>query len=162
MSIKNIYINYIMSFWTSLFAIIGIIFIIFLIYYVVRKYWSGGDKKEDIDYPSDDYMKTVGGLCPDYWVPGKMDKQSKTHECINKFNIPIHDENKVRCIDSGSENKFTFNTVSKWPPDKLNNKILLDNDSKFGICSWIDKCGPKSNIRASWIGMDKVCAENNL
>ena len=146
-----------MSFWTNLFAIIGIVFILFIIYFIVRKYRSGKTKKKDIDFPSDNYMKTVGGLCPDYWVPGNVDKKNKTHECINKFNIPIH--NKDGCLDSGSENKYTFKTVSKWPPAK---DSLLNNGDKLGICSWIDKCGPKSNIRASWIGMDKACAENNL
>jgi hypothetical protein len=147
-----------MSFWTSLFSIIGIVFVLFLIYFIVRKYWSGKSEKKDIDFPSDNYMRTVGGLCPDYWVPGKMNKNNKTHECINKFNIPVNETNNSKCKEPNT-NKYIFNTISKWPPGK---KVLLDNGDKFGICSWIDKCGPKSNIRASWIGMDRACAENNL
>lgn len=132
-----------------LFAIIGIIFVICLVYYIARKLMSGDKKKNNVDFPSDDYMKTVGGMCPDYWTVGKQTKN--THECINKFNIPIENINK--CYDGENSNKIKFNTVKKWPPKCK----TLKGDK--GICKWIDNCGPKANIRASWIGMDKACAK---
>ena len=146
-----------MSFWTTLFAIIGVVFIIALAYYLIRKaVASKGGKKKAVNWPSDSYMKTVGGLCPDYWVYGGPSETKGEHTCINNFNIPI-DETNIKtnsCYDSDVGNTKTFRTVKKWPP-KCNN--LIDEKEK-SICDWIDNCGPKSGIRASWVGMDKACS----
>lgn len=142
-----------MSFWTTMFAIIGCVFVIAVVYYIIRKVWSGdGTSKKTIDFPSDSYMRTIGGFCPDYWSVGKRSKDK--HECINRFNIPIHKgSGSESCLDKNGKNTITFNTIKKWPPKKKNIRKM---------CSWIDNCGPRSNVRASWIGMDRVCSNNEM
>ena len=55
-----------------------------------------------------------------------------------------------QCYDTDEKfpNSKTFTKLKKWPT----------NSSKVNSqCDWIQKCGVKPNVNASWIGIDNMC-----
>lgn len=95
-------------------------------------------------WPPENYMKTVGSLCPDYWFfDGNL--PNGQHVCRNKFNLPVHSKNPI----CNPEQKI-FSKFSKWPPS--NNDPTLKE-----ACQWINECGPEKNIPAAWIGVSNLC-----
>ena len=100
------------------------------------------------DYPTNNYMNTIGGLCPDYWTFKKYNK-SGNPVCENDFNISVEPKNGYNnCYDNGSTNSKTFRKI-KWPVDDT----VLSSSAQ---CNWIKNCGPADG-RASWLGIDDKC-----
>lgn len=74
--------------------------------------------------------------------------------CQNKFNIPVADSEFCYNNDPNPKynNSKTFSKIHKWPIKNSH----LDSTLK-DRCDWIKKCGPSSNTKASWIGIDDKC-----
>ncbi len=135
-----------MNIFLILFSLLGIVTFLAIAYYFVRRFMD--EKHEEsmkkMRWPPDDYMRDVGSKCPDYWSYQPLDENS--HQCLNTFNLPEHDPNNKIC---GGDRK-TFTTIKKWPPNS-------DDPGLKEACDWLKNCGPRSNIPASWMGMDQYC-----
>jgi hypothetical protein len=137
------------AFGMAMLVIVTIIIII-LVVWAVQKNNKAQKDSEHIVWPPDDYMKNIGSKCPDYWV--KINDSGGKITCQNKFNIPVAN-NKVgegECYNDipGSLNSVQFQSITKWPvkPSDITDR-----------CWWVENCGVKQRVNASWTGLDNMC-----
>ena len=136
--------------------ILIITIVVVLLDILYRTYQEQGDEQNDPnkDFPSDRYMDSVGGVCPDYWTVKKYDRFGNP-TCQNTFGIPVVPKTKKsgnrykKCFDEKSTDTVTFKKIT-WP---------IDDDKLHGSqqCKWVRNCGPADGSRASWIGIDSKC-----
>jgi len=136
--------------------ILIITIVVVLLDILYRTYQEQGDKQDDPnkDFPSDRYMDSVGGVCPDYWTVKEYDRFGNP-TCQNTFGIQVVPKTKKsgktykKCFDKDSTDTVTFKKIT-WP---------IDDDKLHGSqqCKWVRNCGPADGSRASWIGIDSKC-----
>ena len=136
--------------------ILIITIVVVLLDILYRTYQEQGDEQDDPhkDFPSDRYMDSVGGVCPDYWTVKEYDRYGNP-TCQNTFGIPVVPKTKNngktydKCFDKDSTNTITFKKIS-WPIDD-------DKLHSSSQCKWVRNCGPANGSRASWIGIGDKC-----
>jgi len=145
--------------------ILIITIVVVLLDILYRTYQEQGEKQDDPnkDFPSDRYMDSVGGVCPDYWTVKEYDRFGNP-TCQNTFGIPvvpktiktIENEDGTQknikypfCFSKDSTDTVKFKKIT-WPidDDKLHKSLQ---------CNWVRNCGPADGTRASWIGIDSKC-----
>jgi hypothetical protein len=154
----------------KIFALVGLISLTVITLYYIAKALKKYKPKEEPLWPDEEYMEKIGVICPTGWV--YKGKQNGKSICQNVYSIPIADEKE--CYDDTSNKTTNFDTISDWQQcqDDTGNCRALRNR-----CTWIKKCGPKSNIidptkctaagkwetvhaanpYASWIGVANKC-----
>lgn len=134
--------------------IIIVLIILVLIWWAVLKS-KRNDVPVPIEWPPQDFMKELGGKCPDYWTYLGDYKNQNINQNICENTYGIHTKKSGTCAYKKTVNGHQiigFPAYKQWPPTK---KALNER------CKWIRKCGhPKTALDASWIGMDKVCSNN--
>ena len=120
-----------------------VLVIIILILVIVTVWMVNKSKKKDKApvWPPAQYMKNVGGRCPDYYT--YMGISGGKDVCKNTFNIPTENN---KCTKN---NSYSFSTYKKWPPT---------GNALKSRCNWMKQCGPSKDIPvASWTGLDQYC-----
>ena len=134
-------------------AILGffaILFILLIVYVAqtnkTRSIIKGASEK----MPPLDYMKVIGNRCPDYWEDlGEAPGKPGYHICFNKFNIPVENSNNPVCYSDkeGRTKIFRSANPSQWSGNEMPTELIKER------CQFVDKCGPSSNMTASWLGV---------
>ena len=145
--------------------IIATIIIIIIVVWAVQKNKKAKEKNKKTIWPPNDYMKTLGSKCPDYWTYLGVDKSSGGSICQNKFNITVANSTQYgMCYDdkSGYENVKVFNTIEQWPipSGKIDQQLsgLPGHKDDYAYpCNWIKACGPTDKTHASWLGITEKC-----
>jgi len=136
--------------------ILIITIVVVLLDILYRTYQDQGDSQDDPnkDFPSDKYMDSVGGVCPDYWTVKEYDRFGNP-TCQNTFGIPVVPKTKKngntyeKCFNKDSTDTVTFKKIT-WP---------IDDDKLHSSpqCKWVRNCGPADGSRGSWIGVGDKC-----
>ena len=125
--------------------IVLVLIVLVLIWYAIKS--SSSSSTTTVVWPPTDYMKNLGGKCPDYWT--YLGDNEGNNVCENTYNIST----KNNSCKLSNSNLKTFPKLNSWPPTGA---ALTDR------CSWINNCGPSDlNIDASWVGMDSACSQNS-
>lgn len=140
------------TFLVSIFALVGVIALVGLLLYYLAKWIKTWKAPQEPRFPSDNYMRTIGSKCPDFWVyKGTQKKEDGKYYnvCENTFNVLVGSG----CTDKDGKAYFT---PINW--DKFSKSSYGNSDR----CNWIRKCGPgvengQTNSWASWIGIAEHC-----
>lgn len=135
-----------------IFTMVGIIFLLAIVWYFLTRFWQTERKKaRQQDWPPENYMKTVGAQCPDYWV--YEGRSGNNVICRNKFNLPVKQDTTstcadVKCYDENDTKQFA--NINRWPLSPNNWRIKQR-------CKWRNCCNFGNNVPASWVGIDQYC-----
>jgi hypothetical protein len=128
----------------------GILFILLMVYVVKTQNAAKKAKGVSEVMPPLDYMKNIGYRCPDYWEDlGEAPGKPGYHICFNKFNIPVENANNPVCYSDkeGRTKIFRSANPSQWSGNEMPTELIKER------CQFVDKCGPSSNMTASWLGV---------
>jgi hypothetical protein len=129
-------------------AFFGILFLLLIVYIVKSNRAKSGLKGNSVRMPPLDYMREVGSKCPDYWVYKGADPTDPTYSlCENVFNIPTQN-NKTCYNDPDSATR-----LKRFKDAKMDSEGNMDPEAKKQRCEFVNKCGPTSEMKASWLGI---------
>jgi len=146
-----------MSVLTTILAIIGILTLLAVAYFFWRRILvqRRNEARRKMRYPPESYMRTVGNLCPDYWVMQSSSDDGRSHTCVNSFNIPVYNQTNPVCFDmdptTGNPlNSKSFNNITDFPMKK-------GQESLKSRCDWIANCGITDGAKGIWSGVSELC-----
>ena len=112
-----------------------------------------------VTWPPPDYMRELGGKCPDYWT--YLGDNDGDNMCENTYNLKVNTKCVLKTKEYGSGKEYTnFPKYKSWPPT---------GNALTARCNWIKGCGQigpagtplgKIKVDATWIGMDTICSNN--
>ena len=127
-------------------AFFGILFLLLIIYIIKSNKAKSGLIGKSVKMPPLDYMREIGSKCPDYWVyKGADPKKAGYSICENVFNIPVNAPSN--CYDDPAAHTKSFKDA------KMDAEGKMDPDAEKERCEFVNKCGPTSEMKASWLGV---------
>ena len=128
-------------------AFFGVLFLLLIIYIVKSNKAKSGLKGNSVKMPPLDYMREIGSKCPDYWVYKGADPNKSGYSlCENVFNIPTQANNG--CYDDKAARIKSFKNA------KMDENGKMDPEAEKERCRFVNKCGPTSEMKASWLGVN--------
>jgi len=127
-------------------AFFGILFLLLIVYIVKSNKAKSGLTGKSKKMPPLDYMREIGSKCPDYWVYKGADPNKAGYSlCENVFNIPVQPNNE--CYDDSTARIKSFKNAAMTADGKM------DPEAEKQRCKFVNKCGPTSEMKASWLGV---------
>jgi hypothetical protein len=130
-------------------AFFGILFLLLIVYIVKSNKAKSGLVGKSVKMPPLEYMREIGSKCPDYWVYKGADPnlaKSGYSICENVFNIPTQ-ASKTDCYDDSNARIKSFKNAAMTADGKM------DPDAEKQRCTFVNQCGPTSEMKASWLGV---------
>ena len=129
-------------------AFFGILFLLLIVYIVKSNKAKSGLTGNSVKMPPLDYMREIGSKCPDYWVyKGADPAKAGDSLCENMFNIPTQSNNE--CYDTDKVN----DRIKSFKDAAMNADGKMDPEAEKQRCKFVNKCGPTSEMKASWLGV---------
>jgi len=130
-------------------AFFGILFLLLIVYIVKSNNAKAGLKGNSVRMPPLDYMREVGSKCPDYWVYKGVDTAREGYSlCENVFNIPT--QNTTTCYN----NPASGTRLKSFKNASMTSEGKMDPVAEKERCEFVNKCGPTSEMKASWLGIN--------
>ena len=127
-------------------AFFGILFLLLIVYIVRSNKAKSGLKGNSVKMPPLDYMREIGSKCPDYWVYKGADPAKAGYSiCENVFNIPVNTNSG--CYDDSAARTKSFKDA------KMDENGKMDPVAEKERCTFVNRCGPTSEMKASWLGV---------
>lgn len=162
-----------MSVVINILAAIGLVIIIFYICIYIYQYIKNKKTQKLISQinPPGNYMQNSGIKCPDYWVNTGVDSNGN-YICKNSFNIKTHNPTTGTYAGMCNSETMTFPPVDQgytWEYGNPNGLTSYTEKDKYNFvenkavsgslsrCSWINNCGPTSNVQGIWSGVNEIC-----
>tara|TARA_B110000971_G_scaffold181477_1_gene188252 strand:+ start:3004 stop:3441 length:438 start_codon:yes stop_codon:yes gene_type:complete len=142
---------------------VGAIITVIVLIILVLIWWAVLKSKRNkgpvqVTWPPPDYMRELGGKCPDYWT--YLGDNGGENMCENTYGFKIKPSCKITSMTKSGKEYMNFPKYKNWPPT---GNALKER------CDWIQRCGqvgPKgtplanTKVDATWIGMDTICSNN--
>ena len=127
-------------------AFFGILFLLLIIYIIKSNKAKSGLNGNSKKMPPLDYMREIGSKCPDYWAYKGADPTKAGYSlCENIFNIPT----QTGCYDTDK----TTERIKSFKDAKMTADGKMDKEAEKERCTWVNKCGPTAEMKASWLGI---------
>jgi len=129
-------------------AFFGILFLLLIVYIIKINKSKSNIKGGGIRMPPLNYMREIGSKCPDYWVyMGKDTTKTGYHICHNAYNIPTQPSNST-CYDD------EHGRTKSFKDSKMDSDGNMDPDAEKERCNFVKQCGPTTETKASWLGIN--------